>query len=97
MQLHREWMMLDLKKLQNDRKAMKNLQEELTSLESEFNTLKATDYDKVPGNSGGNSQLEKMELNLAKREELIVCLKATKEHVEHMEQFHASVHRVQGE
>ena len=85
MQLHREWLMSDLKKLQTDRKALSNLQDELHSLETEYTVLKATAYDKVPGNSGGNSQLDKIELNMAKREELIVCLKATREHVEYME------------
>ena len=85
MQLHREWLMSDLKKLQTDRKALSNLQDELHSLETEYTVLKATAYDKVPGNSGGNSQLDKIELNMAKREKLIVCLKATREHVEYME------------
>ena len=85
MQLHREWMMSDLKKLQTDRKALSNLQEELHSLETEHTVLKATVYDKVPGNSGGNSQLDKIELNMAKQEELNLCIQATKEHVDYME------------
>ena len=85
MQLHREWLMSDLKKLQTDRKALSNLQDELHSLETEYTVLKATAYDKVPGNSGGNSQLDKIELNMAKREELINCMNATREHVDFME------------
>ena len=85
MQLHREWLMSDLAKLQTDRKAVNNLEAELRSLEMEFKALKATAYDKIPSGSGGNSQQEKMELNLAKREEIIVCLNATRSHVHHME------------
>ena len=87
MQLHREWLMSDLKKLQADRKALQNLQEELHSLETEYTVLKATNYDKVPGNCGGNSQLDKIELNLAKHEEIIHCIQATREHVEFMEKL----------
>ena len=85
MQLHREWLMQDLSKLQTDRKALSNLQAELNSLETEYTALKATAYDKMPSGNGGNSQLDKIELNLAKREEIIVCLNATRSHVEHME------------
>lgn len=85
MQLHREWMMQDLSKLQTDRKAISNLQKELDALEAEFTALKATAYDKVPGGSGGNSQQDKIELNLAKREEITVCLNATMCHVKYME------------
>ena len=85
MQLHREWLMQDLNKLQTDRKALRNLQEELNSLETEYTVLKATAYDKQPSGNGGNSQLDKIELNLAKREELTNCIKATRSHVEFME------------
>ena len=85
MQLHREWMMSDLAKLQTDRKAVVNLQRELDALEVEFTALKATSYDKVPGGSGGNGQQDKVELNIAKREEIMLCLNATQCHVKHME------------
>ena len=85
MQLHREWLMDDLANLQTDRKAIQNIQKDIKSLESEYTVLKATCYDKVPGNSCGNSQLDKMELNLAKREELNLCLNGTIEHVKYME------------
>ena len=85
MQLHREWLMNDLKKLQTDRKSLQNIQDELHSLETEYTVLKATSYDKIPSGNGGNSQLDKMEMNLAKREELTICLQATREHVEFME------------
>ena len=85
MQLHREWLMSDLNKLQMDRRAVTNMQTELQALELEYKALKATAYDKMPGASGNNSSQEKMELNLAKREEIDTCLRATKAHVIHME------------
>ena len=85
MKLHREWLMNDLASLQTDRFAVKHLSEELNTLELEYTALKATAYDKMPGGSGGNSNLEKIELNLAKREEIIHCLNATRSHVEDME------------
>lgn len=85
MKLHREWLMGDLASLQTHRAAIKNLSEELKSLELEFTALKATAYDKMPGGSGDNSNLEKIELNLAKREEIILCLNATRSHVAYME------------
>ena len=85
MQLHREWLMSDLNKLQMDRRAVANMQTELQALELEYKALKATSYDKMPGASGNNSSQEKMELNLAKREEIDTCLRATKAHVIHME------------
>lgn len=84
MQLHRDWLMDDLKRLQTDRAAMKNLAAELETLETEFAALKATAFDKMPSGSGNNSQLDKIEQNLAKREELTKCLNATVSHVKFM-------------
>lgn len=87
MQLHREWLLTDLRQLNTDRFAVTQLRSEIETLELEFGAIKATSYDKIPSGGSGNSQQDKLELNLAKREELTASLKATESHVKDMERL----------
>ena len=85
MKLYREWLLHDLNKLQSDRKYVEHLTSKLQSLELEFTTLKAKGYDNIPSGICDNYQRDKMEHNLAIREEIQLKLNAVRSHVEYME------------
>ena len=87
MQLHREWLLNDLRQLNTDRFAVTQLKAEIQTLELEYGAIKATSYDKIPAGGNGNSQQDKLELNIAKRQELTASLKATESHVNDMERL----------
>lgn len=91
MKLHREWMIDDLKRLQTARFAIKQQTAELETLELEFTAIKATNYNKLPSGSGDNTQRDKLELNIAKRQELTACKSATERHVADMERLLAQL------
>ena len=87
MQLHREWLIKDLQGLPQDRAAIRQLTSEIETLALEFKAIKATNYDKLPSGGNGNSQQEKIENNIAKREELKTCLEYTRHHVGDMDKL----------
>ena len=77
----------DLQRLAEDYFALSHIPEELETLELEYTALKATSYDKQPGGSGGNSQRDKVEMNIYKREILKQDLVVTQRHVADMERL----------
>lgn len=91
MQLNREWLLKDLRQLNSDRFAVTQLQSELEALELEFTAIKATNYDKIPTGSNGNSQRDNLENAIAKKQHIETSLAATKAHVENMERLLAQL------
>ena len=87
MKLHREWLMQDLQRLPEDKFAIRQMASEIETLELEYKAIKATNYDKLPAAPSGNSTQEKLENNIAKRDELRASLKATRRHVADMERL----------
>lgn len=87
MQLHRDWLLKDLRQLNADRFAITQLQSELQTLELEFTAIKATSYDKIPAGGGGNSQRDNLENAIAKKQGLQASLAATTAHVADMERL----------
>ena len=59
----------DLQKMINWQFSIEQMTEELRTLDEEYATIKATDYDKVPGGSGDNIQEEKLITMIAKKEQ----------------------------
>lgn len=82
---YRNWLIDDLKGLERCRFAIKQMERELEENKAEQSAIKATNYDKMPGSSGENTQEEKILTALAKRMELEANLLATKLHVGNME------------
>ena len=87
MQLHRDWLLKDLRQLNADRFAVTQLQSELETLKLEMTAIKATNYDKIPSGGNGNSQRDNMENAIAKEESLRTSLAATTAHVADMERL----------
>ena len=87
MQLNRELLIDDLRRLNSDRFAITQIQSELHTLELEYASIKATNYDKMPTGGNSNSQQESLINNIAKKQHLEACLSATKAHIEDMERL----------
>lgn len=82
---YRQWMIEDLKNLDKCRFAIKQMERELEENNAERTAIKATNYDKIPGSTGENTQEEKILTVIAKRAELEANLVATQLHVANME------------
>ena len=67
MQLHRDWLMSDLRELNEDKKIVSRLTSELIDLEREYTSLKAKSYENVPVSICDNYQRDRIENNLARR------------------------------
>lgn len=78
---YKNWLVDDLKDLNRMRFSISQMKSELQTLDAEFTAIKATDYDKIPGGTGGNVQEEKLLSVLARKEELRTNLEATQRHV----------------
>lgn len=66
---YRDLLVNDLQKMRNWEFAVDQMTEELRTLDEEYATIKATDYDKMPSGSGENVQEEKIITAIAKREQ----------------------------
>lgn len=84
---YKKWLIDDLKNLRRDKFAVVQLTSELETIEAEYASIKATDYDKMPGGKGDNVQEQKLLDAIARKEEKAACLKATKLHVADMERL----------
>lgn len=87
MQLNRELVLNDLRRLNSDRFAVTQLQSELETIELEFTAIKATNYDKIPSGGNGNSQRDNLENAIAKKQHMETSLAATRAHVADMERL----------
>ena len=66
---YRDLLVNDLQKMRNWQFSIEQMTEELRTLDEEYATIKATDYDKMPSGSGENVQEEKIITAIAKREQ----------------------------
>ena len=87
MQINRELVLNDLRRLNSDRFALTQLQSELETLELEFTAIKATNYDKMPSGGNSNTQQESLINTIAKKQHLEACLAKTKAHVADMDRL----------
>ena len=75
---YKKWLTDDLRELERLRFAIKQMESELKTLTAETSAIKATNYDKLPGGKGTNTQEEKLLNVLARKDELTANLKATR-------------------
>lgn len=83
----KELMINDLQKMRNWEFAVTQMTEELRTLDEEYATIKATDYDKMPGGSGENIQEEKIITAISKRDQKRHELELTKLKLADMERL----------
>jgi len=84
---YKDWLIEDLRSLERNRGAIEQMMFELQTIEAEFASIKATNYDKMPTASGVNIAEERMLTAIAKKTELEADLKATSLHVEDMDRL----------
>lgn len=77
----------DLMKLNRWKFAILQIQSELETLDAEYASIKATDYDKMPGGSGDNIQEEKLITAIARKDQKEAELKLNKMRVADMERL----------
>ena len=77
----------DLMKLNRWKFAILQIQSELETLDAEYASIKATDYDKMPGSSGDNIQEEKLITAIARKDQKEAELKLNKMRVADMERL----------
>ena len=77
----------DLMKLNKWKFAILQIQSELETLDAEYASIKATDYDKMPGGSGDNIQEEKLITAIARKDQKEAELKLNKMRVADMERL----------
>lgn len=82
---YKEWLIEDLRNLEKNRFSITQMREELETLEAEYASIKATNYDKQPG--GATTQEDRLLTAIAKKDELEADLKATALHVEDMDRL----------
>jgi DNA-directed RNA polymerase specialized sigma subunit len=66
---YRDLLVNDLQKMRSWEFAVDQMTEELRTLDEEYATIKATDYDKMPRGSGENIQEEKIITAISKRDQ----------------------------
>ena len=82
---YKDWLIEDLRNLEKHRFAITQMREELETLDAEYTSIKATNYDKQPG--GATTQEDRLLTAIAKKDELEADLKATALHVEDMDRL----------
>lgn len=82
---YRKWLMEDLQNLERYKFSVLQMQSELETLEATMTSIRATDWDKIPGGSG--TQTDKMLTAIAKKDELSANLEATSKFVRDMERL----------
>lgn len=82
---YRKWLMEDLQNLERYKFSVLQMQSELETLQATMTSIRATDWDKIPGGSG--TQQDKMLTAIAKKDELSANLEATSRFVEDMERL----------
>lgn len=84
---YRDLLVNDLQKMRNWQFSVEQMTEELRTLDEEYATIKATDYDKMPGGSGENIQEEKIITAISKRDQKRHELELTKLKLADMERL----------
>lgn len=88
---YKKWLIEDLRDLERLRFSLGQIEAELETLDAEETAIRATDYDKIPGGSGVNTQEDRLLTVIAKRDELQANLTATKRHVADMDRLLAGL------
>lgn len=83
----KQMMMNDLQHIRDWQFALSQMTEELETLQAEYATIKATDYDKMPGGSGDNVQEEKLLSAIAKRDQKQYELNLTRRRLADLERL----------
>lgn len=78
---YKKWLTEDLRDLERLRFSVTQMESELETLDAEETAIRATDYDKIPGGSGSNTQEDRLLTAIAKRDELRANLEATRRRV----------------
>lgn len=78
---YKKWLTEDLRDLERLRFSVTQMENELETLDAEETAIRATDYDKIPGGNGSNSQEDRLLTAIAKRDELRANLEATRRRV----------------
>lgn len=78
---YKDLLVNDLQKMSNWQFSIEQMTEELRTLDEEYATIKATDYDKMPGGSGDNIQEAKLLTVIAKRDQKQHELELTKRRI----------------
>lgn len=84
---YKDMMIRDLSQLKRWKFAVMQESEELETLELEYATIKATNYDKMPGGSGENIQEEKLITVIAKKDQLAAELALNHRRIADMERL----------
>lgn len=84
---HYDLVMNDLKKLNSWKFAITQMSSELETLEAEYASIKATNFDKMPSGSGENAQEEKLVSVIARKDELTAKLEYNRRKVTDIERL----------
>lgn len=83
---YKDYIVKELKNLQNERDALKSLPEQIKTIEMEITLIKATDYDRVIVSGGGeNLKEQKLIEKLAQKQERELDYEITKRKVKELE------------
>ena len=80
---YKSWIIDDLRSLERLRYSIPSMETELETIEAECTAIRATDYDRIPGGSGG--QEEHLLSAIARKDALRANLKATSAKVKLLE------------
>lgn len=81
---YKSWLIDDLRSLERLRASIPSMETELETIEAEYAAIRATDYDKIPGGSGGGQE-DHLLSAIARKDALRANLKATRAKVAHLE------------
>lgn len=84
---YRDMIVNDLQKMRSWEFSVEQMGEELRTLDEEYATIKATNYDKMPAGSGENTQEEKLITSIAKRDQKRHELNLTKRRLADMKRL----------
>lgn len=84
---YRDMIVNDLQKMRSWEFSVEQMVEELRTLDEEYATIKATNYDKMPAGSGENTQEEKLITSIAKRDQKRHELNLTKRRLADMKRL----------
>ena len=81
---YKSWLIDDLRSLERLRFSIPSMEAELETIEAEYAAIRATDYDKIPGGSGGGQE-DHLLSAIARKDALKANLKATRAKVENLQ------------
>lgn len=81
---YKSWLIDDLRSLDALRFSIPSMEMELETIEAEYAAIRATDYDKIPGGSGGGQE-DHLLSAIARKDALQANLRATRAKVKHLE------------